>query len=62
MRRILPLLLCTRQRQNTKKRNDARDVHDCCDCYSFAYGSGNHAASHNISFSRLGAKIIAASI
>jgi hypothetical protein len=31
---IVPLLLSTRQRQSDmNQRNDALDVHDCCDCF-----------------------------
>ena len=43
--RILPLLLSTRQRRNDMNgRDEACDVHHCCDCVSLQYGSRNLAA------------------
>jgi hypothetical protein len=46
--RIVPLLVSTQQSQNDMKgRNDAgANIHDCCNCFSLQYGSGDAAARH----------------
>jgi hypothetical protein len=35
-----------RQNDMNRARNDADDVHDCCDCISLQRSSGNIAASY----------------
>jgi len=67
----VPLLHSTRQRQNDiSEVNDAGDVHDCCDCFSFQHSavaasrarecllSGNISNGHSISFARFNLCVI----